>query len=201
MKNLYAILSVLLIVVGNLSAQPKGGQIDFAPAIGYYISTANVIEEGIGTSLAVEANHKSSLAFGGKLTIWANNMLGFETSFAYTSADLEGAVGGVEGSIGASLFFASEKVVLGFGNTSRFQIGGGFGIVSSSYDEFLEGGTHMIGVVGIAVIIPLSDNVGLRLDADDHIHRVYWIIDDFETDPITQNDIVVTLGISVSTGK
>lgn len=200
MKNLCSILFILVMVGGNILAQTKGGQIDFAPAIGYYISTANVIQEDFGNNLTVEASHKSNLAFGGKLTIWANNLLGFESSFAYTSTSLDGEAFGLGGSTDASLFFAHEKVVLGFGNTTRFQIGGGFGIITSSYAD-LDGDTHMIGVAGIALIIPMSQNVGLRLDADDHIHSVSWIIGNFETDPITQNDIVVMLGISISTGK
>lgn len=200
MKNLGAVLFALILLIGNMFAQTKGGQIDFAPAIGYYVSTANVIQEDFGNNLTVEASHKSSMAFGGKLTIWANNLLGFESSFAYTSTSLDGEAFGLEGSTDASLFFATEKVVLGFGNSTRFQIGGGFGIVTSSYSD-LDGDTHMTGVAGIALIIPMSQAVALRLDGDDHIHSIFWTVDDFETDAITQNDIVVTLSISVSTGR
>ncbi len=188
---------LLLVISSHAFAQSYKGQIDFSTFSGGFVTTANVIDESIPSLGTVQANHKSALVLGGRLTYWLSDRFGIEGGLAYTGSDLEGQEFEATGSVNANLLYSSAKVVMGYGKSSRFQLGAGLAFRTSSYD-FVEGDTHLTGVLSASLIFPLSKKLALRLDVEDYIHTVQWTLGNFITRQIMQNDLVVGAGFSIS---
>lgn len=196
MKKIHLILALLIVTVG-LQAQNR--EIGVTLFGGMFNATSNVYEQDFGQLGMAEAKHVSSIAFGARVTNWVSPNIGLEASFNFAQSGLEGEFLGEKAEIAGSRFFSAIKVMLGAGSsaTGRFEIGGGLGLVSSSYDELLEGDTHMTGVLSAGFSIPMGQNLALRFSAEDHLHKVWWVVDGVQTDEIFQNDLIFGLGLQV----
>jgi hypothetical protein len=201
MNHLIFVIAIVFTLLNSVIAQDVRSGVDISAFMGQFAATANVIEETSPSFGSVTAKHQNAMAYGGRLTIWINNNFGVEGGLAYTSSSLEGEAFGSAGSLNANLLYGTGKAVLGFGDYTRFQLGAGLGVVKSSYD-FLQGDSHMVGVIVAAILIPLNQQISLRLDVEDHIHYVQWDLGDGNlTQQMNQNDLILGVGFSISTGK
>lgn len=201
MKYIIFVIATWIAFSNSLLAQDVRSGVDISAFAGQFVATANVIDETAPSFGSVTAKHQNAMAYGGHLTIWINNNFGLEGGVAYTSSSLEGEAFGSTGSLKANLLYGSGKAVLGFGDYTRFQLSGGLGVVKSGYD-FLEGDSHMVGVIGAAILIPLNQQISLRLEVEDFIHYVQWDLGDGNlTQQINQNDLILGAGFSISTGR
>ncbi len=160
MKTRYWILALLMVAAG-LQAQNR--EIGVTLFGGMFSPTANVYEQDLQTLGIAEAKHPSTAAFGARLTNWVSPNIGLEASFNFTQSGLEASALGETGEIGGSLFYSAIKIMLGAGSseTGRFEIGGGLGLVNSSFDETLEGDTHMAGVLSAGFSVPMGRNLAI----------------------------------------
>lgn len=172
--------------------------VDVTPEFGYYMPQSEQANIGNGTATA---KHAEAAGYGGRLTFWVNETVGFEATGMFTSTDMEAQLFGQTGSIGASIFFGTGRLVLGFGSLARFMLNAGLGFQSSSYD-YIEGGTWMIGVVGAGAMVPLGEKLGLRLGVDDYLYNAQWDLGNGTlTEEIFQHDLTFTAGLSILTGR
>ncbi|MGH1366330.1 MAG: hypothetical protein ACRBF0_22410 [Calditrichia bacterium] len=197
MKSLRLISLFLFFALSALNAQEKAREIGITLFGGGFSATSEIIAEDLGLFGEATAKHVSATAFGAHVTNWVSPNIGVESTVAFTPSAVEVSGLGLEEQISAGLFFSSIKFLVGGGTSSRFHLGFGIGLVTSSYDEFLGGDTHLTGALGAAVSIPIGKSIALRLGVDNNIHTVFWEFDGVESESKLQNDLVFGLGLTV----
>ncbi len=192
MQKFRCCLAVLALTVATMAQAET--RVDLTPSLAFLIPTTNVVDQDGAT-----AKFASAMGFGGRLSIWVSESVALEATGSYAKSSLEGEFLGEDvGSIGTGLFYGSAQVAVGLGASKQFMLHGGFGFQGSNYDELIEGGNIMSGVVGFSVWVPLSRTVAIRGDLDTYIHTQYFEIGDVQTDELNQYDVILSLGIQFS---
>ncbi|MCB0276584.1 MAG: outer membrane beta-barrel protein [Calditrichaeota bacterium] len=194
-------LVLLLCASGVAKAQSGQGEIGVTLFGGFFKATANQVELDLGQingeDQQLTAKHEGAPLFGLRVNGWLNSNVGLETAASFTQSGFKGEAFGEEGTIRASLFYSSLKIMLSTGGPVRLNIGGGFGLVTSSYnDPSLDGNTHMTGVLSAGLNLPLAPNIAINLGFEDHIHSVFWDLGNgVETPELTQHDLLFSAGL------
>jgi hypothetical protein len=171
-------------------------RVDITPSIASFNPAANVLDEQGATAKFTDA-----IGFGGRLTIWLNENVAIEGAGHFVESSLDGEfLGDPAGSIGVSLFYGSGQIVVGVGKEKRLQLHGGFGVQGSNYDEVIEGGNILTGVLGVSAWAPLGQQVALRAGLDSHIHTQYFEFGDFRSEELMQYDMVFSVGLQFTPG-
>lgn len=194
-------LAVALIVVGAAAARAQadtgsasGTRVDLTPSIAYFNPTGNVVDQD-----GVTANFAGAPGFGGRLSIWFNEKVAFEASGHYGRTTLEGDyLGDSAGSIDMALFYGSAQIAVALGAQKRFLLHGGLGLQGTNYDELIEGGNIMTGVLGMSGWMPLNETTALRVDLDVYAYSTYYEVGDLRTDDQSQFDLVLAFGLQFS---
>jgi len=197
MTSLRLISISLILAIGSLFAQETNREIGITLFGGGFSASNNIISEDLGLFGEATAKHITTTAFGAHITNWMSPNFGVESTVTFAPSSIEVSGFGESAEISAGLFFSSLKLLVGGGQDTRFNVGFGLGLVTSSYDELLGGSTHMTGALSAAVSIPMSKSVALRLGIDNNIHSVWWEFDGIESEAQLQNDLVFGLGLTV----
>lgn len=221
-KILLSVLASFLVLAFTTPAAAQDKTVEFTPFAGVYLSTADLISETAtfeGVDFEASFKQKTALAFGGRVTGWFTDMVGLEGDFAYALSDVEisAAGGGTAADVDADagLWAGSGALVLAFpaGEMAEFRAKGGLAVIghTSSDDEDLDGGslwedvdgtTDVGGVLGIGLHLMISDNIGVRIDAQDYLYSAkFGDSDTGETDSQFQNDLLFTAGLSIGLGQ
>lgn len=194
MHKLIFIVTTLLVINSSLFSQES--DLQFTLMTGSFFSPADRVNEAI-EGFSISAKHGTAIAFGGRLTNWFGSTTGLEASFNYTQSPMEGGDAISGQAIEGSLLFSALKFVFAPNEKRYIQFGIGLGLVSSAYDYVLEGDTHAAGVISLTFASPISDNLALYIGIEDYLHTVYWVINDFQTEEIFQNDLIIGIGLTI----
>jgi hypothetical protein len=184
-------------MVATTAATPAGAQggVELTPWAGVYIPTSNSVG-----ALDQDISRDVSVAGGARLTFWGSGMLGFEVSGGYAPAKIGDETINETGN--TDLLLASGRLLLALSpvdNSVGFYLAGGPALLTRGSNPFDDdrSGTDIGGVLGIGFRFGGGDNnrVGFRIDLEDYLYN-----GDFGGGDDFQNDLVASLGVSISLG-
>ena len=193
------------IVVGGMlfvaQSHPLMAQgISFAPNIGVYIPTTELVRAASGE----EFKQEMSITLGGRLGVSLSQRLGLEFTGAYAPSDLKVTATGLGTSQDANVFTGSGRVsyqVIPYSSPVAFVITGGVGVINRSGDFYanVEKKTDVGGTLGASARFRLGSLLRIQLSAEDYIYKPKAEIPGFgpNDEKKTQNDIHLSVGIGI----
>jgi Outer membrane protein beta-barrel domain len=183
-------------IVATAAATPAAAQggVELTPWAGAYIPTSNAIG-----ALDEDISRDVSWVGGARLTFWGTGRFGFEASGGYAPAKIgdETINGG-----NTDLLLASARLLLALSpvnNSVGFYLAGGPALLSRGSDPFDNdaSSSDFGGVLGLGFRFGGGDDnrIGFRLDLEDYLYN-----GDFGGGDDFQNDLVASLGVSISLG-
>ena len=193
-----SLLSGVLMAGPNpLAAQ----RISFAPNIGVYVPTTELVKAANGD----EFKQEISLTLGGRLGIALGERLGLEFTGAYAPSDLKVTPTGLAGqSQDANIFTGSGRIsyqLVPYTSPVAFVVTGGVGVINRSGEFYssVANKTDIGGTVGASARFRLGSLLRLQLSAEDYIYKPKAEIPGFgpNDEKKTQNDIHLSVGIGI----
>ncbi|MEO8089153.1 MAG: outer membrane beta-barrel protein [Gemmatimonadales bacterium] len=192
-----SLLSGVLMAGANpLAAQ----RISFAPNIGVYVPTTELVKAANGD----EFKQEISLTLGGRLGIALGERLGLEFTGAYAPSDLKVTASGVGGPAqDANIFTGSGRVSLQlvpYTSPVAFVVTGGVGVINRSGEFYsnVQNKTDIGGTVGASARFRLGSLLRIQVSAEDYVYKPKADIPGFTSaDKKTQNDIHLSFGVAV----
>jgi len=193
-----SLLSGVLMAGANpLAAQ----RISFAPNIGVYVPTTELVKAANGD----EFKQEISLTLGGRLGIALGERLGLEFTGAYAPSDLKVTPTGLAGqSQDANIFTGSGRIsyqLVPYTSPVAFVVTGGVGVINRSGEFYssVANKTDIGGTVGASARFRLGSLLHLQLSAEDYIYKPKAEIPGFgpNDEKKTQNDIHLSVGIGI----
>ena len=190
-----AVLGAALLAAPALAAQqnykPRTHAVELTFSAGYFQPTGPD-----GSTGTVSLNRRPAWEAGAHFGAYSKNgRFGVEVSAGYTP---ERVSQGGTGSRRTHLLYGTAKGLVGKSpRKSGISVMGGLGLSvlrrKKSLLDSSEGATSVGGLASVFVRIPIDDQVGLRLDAEDLAYRA-----DFGTGKKLRNDLVLTAGLGIS---
>jgi hypothetical protein len=189
---------VLLAAAANpLTAQG----ISFAPNIGVYIPTTELVKAASGE----EFKQEMSLTLGGRLGVSLSERLGLEFTGAYAPSDLKVSGSGLgDQNVDANIFTGSGRIsyqLVPYTSPVAFVITGGVGVINRSGDFYanVENKTDLGGTLGASARFRLGSLLRIQLSAEDYIYKPKAEIPGFGPgdEKKTQNDIHLSIGLGI----
>jgi hypothetical protein len=193
-----SLLSGVLMAGANpLAAQ----RISFAPNIGVYVPTTELVKAASGE----EFKQEISLTLGGRLGIALGERLGLEFTGAYAPSDLKVTATGVgDQTADANIFTGSGRIsyqLVPYTSAVAFVVTGGVGVINRSGEFYsgVEKKTDIGGTLGASARFRLGSLLRLQLSAEDYIYKPKAEIPGFgpNDERKTQNDIHLSVGIGI----
>lgn len=191
------------------------------PYVGLYMPSADVARAGAtgsGTIMTAALKHEVAPVFGATASYWLSDRVGIEAGGAYSTSGLKGSVSGT--GIGSASQTETAHVWLGSARlmmqvlpaASRYNLRFGIGpaVISRGGNAYAAdasgtatGMTDFGGTASLCTRLGLTDNIGLRLRAEDYIYSAKigykgaTAADNFAFDSRTQNDFVLSAGLQI----
>jgi len=192
--NVPAILvaaALTTLVPGTAVAQ---GGVNLVPWVGAYIPTRNSVSD-----LDNAMSRDVSVVGGARLTFWGTGILGFEATGGYAPAKISGET---INETNTNMLLASGRLLLALSpvtNRVGFYLGAGPALITRGRNPFdnNKSSTDFGATAGAGFRCALgqSGNTALRLDFEDYLYN-----GDFGGGDKFQNDLVTSLGLSISLG-
>jgi hypothetical protein len=194
-----------LLVGGMLMAtraHPLTAQgISFAPNIGVYIPTSELVRAASGE----EFKQEISLTLGGRLGVSLSERIGLEFTGAYAPSDLKVSAAGLgDQNQDANVFTGSGRLsyqLVPYTSPIAFVITGGVGVVnrSGAFYADVEKKTDIGGTLGASARFRLGSLLRIQVSAEDYIYKPRAEIPGFGPgdEKKTQNDIHLSIGIGI----
>jgi hypothetical protein len=192
----YWLLAAAVPLAGQQPARlQRTHAVELTFAGGYSLPTGAAGDAG-GLTLTRKGQWEAGVHFGAYAR---SGHWGAELSAGYTPERVRQTTGaGAAGSRRTHLTFGTAKLL--FGKSPRqagvsFMAGAGLGVMhrQMSVLDSDVGSTNAAGVASAMIRIPIDDQVGLRLDAEDLITKL-----DFGTGKKLRNDFMLTAGLGIS---
>ncbi len=175
--------------------------ISFAPNIGVYIPTTELVRAASGE----EFKQEMSITLGGRLGVSLSQRLGLEFTGAYAPSDLKITASGMgDQSQNANVFTGSGRLsyqLVPYTSPVAFVITGGVGVINRSGDFYANAAnkTDIGGTLGASARFRLGSLLRIQLSAEDYIYKPKAEIPGFgpADEKKTQNDIHLSLGIGI----
>ncbi|HET9466042.1 MAG TPA: hypothetical protein VFO71_10955 [Gemmatimonadales bacterium] len=188
-------------LLGAEAQQLMAQGISFAPNIGVYIPTTELVRAATGE----EFKQEMSITLGGRLGIALSERLGLEFTGAYAPSDLKVTATGLgDQSQDANIFTGSGRVsyqLVPYTSPVAFLITGGVGVINRSGDFYasVEKKTDIGGTLGASARFRLGSLLRLQISAEDYIYKPKAEIPGFGPgdEKRTQNDIHLSIGIGI----
>ena len=189
-------------VLALTATQPLTAQrISFAPNIGLYIPTTELVKAASGQDFKQEI----SFTFGGRMGIELSNRLGLEFTGAYAPGNLKITQSGFsDQSQDANVFTGSGRVtlqLLPYTSPIAFLVTGGVGVInrSGAFYDGAEKKTDIGGTVGASARFRIGSLLRLQVSAEDYLYKPKAQIPGFSPsdETKTQNDIHLSFGIGI----
>ena len=179
------------VVPGTAVAQ---GGVNLVPWVGAYIPTRNSVSD-LDNALSRDV----SVVGGARLTFWGTGILGFEATGGYAPAKISGET---INETNTNMLLASGRLLLALSpvtNRVGFYLGAGPALITRGRNPFdnNKSSTDFGATAGVGFRFALgqSGNTALRLDFEDYLYN-----GDFGGGDKFQNDLVTSLGLSISLG-
>jgi len=195
-KSIALVVAATALLCGSPAAAQSGTRVDLTPSVAFFNPTTDVVDEGGAT-----ARFATGLGPGGRLSIWLNDNVALEASGHFMRSTLDGEIGGMSvGSIDVTMFYGSAQIAVTLGTQQRFLLHGGIGMQGTNYDDTIEGGNILTGVIGFGGWAPLGETLALRADVDVHAHTTYFELGGVQTEELMQYDAILSVGLQFSPG-
>jgi hypothetical protein len=189
----------MLVVGGSHPLMAQG--ISFAPNIGVYIPTTELVRAASGE----EFKQEMSITLGGRLGVSLSERLGLEFTGAYAPSDLKISASGLgDQSQDANVFTGSGRVsyqLVPYTSPIAFVITGGVGVINRSGDFYadVEKKTDIGGTLGASARFRLGNLLRIQVSAEDYIYKPKAEIPGFgpTDEKKTQNDIHLSIGVGI----
>jgi hypothetical protein len=189
----------MLLVAGANQLTAQG--ISFAPNIGVYIPTTELVKAASGE----EFKQEMSITLGGRLGVSLSQRLGLEFTGAYAPSDLKiSATGLGDQNADANIFTGSGRIsyqLVPYTSPVAFVVTGGVGLINRSGDFYANGEnkTDLGGTLGASARFRVGSLLRLQLSAEDYIYKSKAEIPGFgpSDENRTQNDIHLSIGIGI----
>ncbi len=189
----------MLAAVGLIAAVPSQanaqGGVNLVPWFGMYVPTKNEFSD---LNEAVFERDVSVIG-GARLTFWGTGRLGFEATGGYAPASISGET---INETNTNLLAASGRLLFALSPVTSpvsLYVGAGPALVARGKDPFDDdrSRTDFGGTAGLGVRFALGESgrTALRLDVEDYFYN-----GDFGGGDEFQNDIIASLGLSLSLG-
>ena len=192
----------LLSGVLRAGANPLAAQrISFAPNIGVYVPTTELVKAANGD----EFKQEISLTLGGRLGIALGQRLGLEFTGAYAPSDLKVTPTGLASqSQDANIFTGSGRIsfqLIPYTSPVAFVVTGGVGVINRSGDFYsnVANKTDIGGTLGASARFRLGSLLHLQVSAEDYVYKPKAEIPGFgpNDQKMTQNDIHLSFGVGI----
>jgi len=175
--------------------------ISFAPNIGVYIPTTELVRAASGE----EFKQEMSITLGGRLGVSLSERLGLEFTGAYAPSDLKVSATGLgDQSQNANVFTGSGRVsyqLVPYTSPVAFVVTGGVGVINRSGDFYanVQNKTDVGGTLGASARFRLGSLLRIQVSAEDYIYKPKAEIPGFgpADEKKTQNDIHLSVGIGI----
>jgi len=175
--------------------------VSFAPNIGVYIPTTELVKAASGE----EFKQEMSITLGGRLGVALTQRFGLEFTGAYAPSDLKISASGLgDQSADANVFTGSGRVsyqLVPYTSPVAFVITGGVGVINRSGDFYADVAhkTDIGGTVGASARFRVGSLLRLQLSAEDYIYKSKAEIPGFapSAEKKAQNDIHISLGVGI----
>lgn len=195
-RSLLLIVATTVLACSSPVAAQSGTRVDLTPSVAFFNPTTDVVDEGGAT-----ARFAAGLGPGGRLSIWLNDSVALEASGHFVRSTLDGEIGGTSvGSIDLTMVYGSAQIAVALGAQQRFLMHVGVGMQGTSYDELIEGGNILTGVIGFGGWAPLGETLALRADLDVHAHTTWFELGGVRTEELMQYDAILSVGLQFSPG-
>jgi hypothetical protein len=193
-----SLLSGVLMAGANpLAAQ----RISFAPNIGVYVPTTELVKAANGD----EFKQEISLTLGGRLGIALGQRLGLEFTGAYAPSNLKVTPTGLASqSQDANIFTGSGRIsfqVVPYTSPVAFVVTGGVGVInrSGAFYSNVANKTDIGGTLGASARFRLGSLLHLQVSAEDYVYKPKAEIPGFgpNDQKMTQNDIHLSFGVGI----
>ena len=188
------VAAAILMTTAAPTAAAQGG-VELTPWAGVYIPTSNSVN-----ALDENIERDVSVAGGARLTFWGSGMLGFEATGGYAPAKIGNETINETGN--TDLLLASGRLLVALSpvdNSVGFYIAGGPALLTRGSNPFDDdrSSTDIGGVLGLGFRFGGGDDnrIGFRIDLEDYLYN-----GDFGGGDDFQNDLVASLGVSISLG-
>ena len=181
-------------------------RISFAPTVGVYIPTSELIKAASGQQFKQEI----TIDVGGRLGIGLSRRLGVELAGTYAPSKLKfdlSSTGGAATKIDANVFSGSGKInlqLIPITSPVAFIVSGGVGVVRRSGAAYTDSPhkTDVGGVVGASLRLNLGGLLRLQFSAEDYVYKAKYAPSlttsgGFTLVDKTQNDIHLSVGIGL----
>ena len=187
-------------LIGTQASSVLAQGISFAPNVGVYIPTTELVKAASGE----EFKQEMSITLGGRLGVALTQRFGLEFTGAYAPSDLKVSASGVgDQNADANVFTGSGRVsyqLVPYTSPVAFVITGGLGVINRSGDFYadVEHKTDIGGTVGASARFRVGSLLRLQLSAEDYIYKSKAEIPGFAASADkTQNDIHISLGVGI----
>jgi hypothetical protein len=189
-------------VLALAATQPLTAQrISFAPNIGLYIPTTELVKAASGQDFKQEM----SITFGGRMGIELSNRLGLEFTGSYAPGNLKITQSGFsDQSQDANIFTGSGRVTLQlvpYTSPIAFLVTGGVGVInrSGAFYDGAEKKTDIGGTIGASARFRIGSLLRIQVSAEDYLYKPKAQIPGFSPsdETKTQNDIHLSFGIGI----
>jgi hypothetical protein len=192
---------VSAVLVGTRTSSMLAQGVSFAPNIGVYIPTTELVKAANGE----EFKQEMSITLGGRLGVALTQRFGLEFTGAYAPSDLKISASGLgDQSADANVFTGSGRVsyqLIPYTSPVAFVITGGVGVINRSGDFYadVEHKTDIGGTVGASARFRVGSLLRLQLSAEDYIYKSKAEIPGFapSDEKKAQNDIHISLGVGI----
>lgn len=190
--------SVLLVAAANpLTAQG----ISFAPNIGVYIPTTELVKAASGE----EFKQEMSLTLGGRLGVALSQRLGLEFTGAYAPSDLKVSASGLgDQTQDANIFTGSGRIsfqLVPYTSPVAFVVTGGVGVINRSGDFYAnaQNKTDIGGTLGASARFRIGSLLRIQVSAEDYVYKPKAEIPGFgpADEKKTQNDLHLSIGVGI----
>jgi hypothetical protein len=184
------------------STRPLAAQgISFAPSIGVYVPTTELVKAANGD----EFKQEISLTLGGRLGIALGQRLGLEFTGAYAPSDLKVTASGVGGPAqDANIFTGSGRIsyqLVPYTSPIAFVVTGGVGVINRSGEFYsnVQNKTDIGGTLGASARFRVGSLLHLQVSAEDYVYKPKAEIPGFgpNDEKKTQNDIHLSFGVGI----
>src|SRR5215204_5123659 len=175
--------------------------VSFAPNIGVYIPTTELVKAASGE----EFKQEMSITLGGRVGVALSQRLGLEFTGAYAPSDLKISASGLgDQNQDANIFTGSGRVsyqLIPYTSPVAFVVTGGVGVVNRSGDFYanVEKKIDIGGTLGATARFRLGSLLHLSVSAEDYIYKPQAEIPGFgpDAETKTQNDIHLSFGVGI----
>jgi len=199
-SRLGSVLVASMLVV--VASRPLAAQrISFAPSVGLYVPTTELVKAANGQDFKQEI----SITFGGRMNLELSNRLGLEFTGDYAPGNLKITQAGfTDQSQDANIFTGSGRIsyqLVPFSSPVAFLVTGGVGVINRS-GAFYEGAdkkTDIGGTVGASARFRMGRLLHLQVSAEDYLYKPKAEIPGFSPsdEKKTQNDIHLSIGVGI----